>query len=369
MSELHSQLTQFSPFDSIDQHYIDQVVTHTKVIHAEKGALLFRRGRKAEFRYYLLDGEVDLVDAGFNTQKVSAQDERAQVTLTDTSPTQVSAVAKSTVTLLEVEADFLDLALVWSQAPGEQDSLKAPAAELSQELPQEQEFDGLESLNLASAQVEVDEEQGGDWMSALLASPLFTRLPPAHIQTLFSRFEAVDVEHGDVVVKEGATGDYFYVIVQGSAHVTNLTQKANVMLEEGQFFGEEALVAETPRNATVTMLSKGLLMRLAKEDFTTLLHEPIETVLNYEQYQLESSRYTLLDVRMPLEFRGHHVPCCRNVPLASLREQLFSLSASEHYLITDDAGRRSHLAAYLLCQAGFNAGILAGAGQGYEHSA
>jgi len=128
-------------------------------------------------------------------------------------------------------------------------------------------------------------------------------------------------------------------------------------------------VAETPRNATVTMLSKGLLMRLAKEDFTTLLHEPIETVLSYEQYKLESSRYTLVDVRMPMEFRGHHVPGCRNVPLASLREQLFSLSASEHYLITDDAGRRSHLAAYLLCQAGFNAGILESAGQGYEHSA
>ncbi len=364
MSELYSQLTQFSPFDGLDQHYIDQVATHTKVVHAEKGALLFRRGRKAEFRYYLLEGEVDLVDAGFNTQQVSAQDERAQVTLTDTSPTQVSAVAKSTVTLLEVEADFLDLALAWSQAPGEQDSLKTPAVEP----PLEQEVDALENLDLASAQVEVDEEQGGDWMSALLASPLFTRLPPAHIQTLFSRFEAVDIEHGDVVVKEGATGDYFYVIVQGSARVTNLTQKANVMLEEGQFFGEEALVAETPRNATVTMLSKGLLMRLAKEDFTTLLHEPIETLLSYEQYKLESSRYTLVDVRMPMEFRGHHVPGCRNVPLASLREQLFSLSASEHYLITDDAGRRSHLAAYLLCQAGFNAGILEGAGQGYEHS-
>lgn len=366
MSELHSLLTQFSPFDSIDSHYIDQVTAHTKEIYAEKGALLFRRGRKAEFRYYLLEGEVDLVDAGFNTQKVSAQDERAQCTLTDTSPTQVSAVAKSTVRLLEVEADFLDLALAWSQAPAQQEPLVAPEAEAPPE--PAPELDALDGLNLASAQVEIDEEQGGDWMSGLLASPLFTHLPPAHIQTLFSRFEPINVESGDVVVKEGATGDYFYVIVQGSARVTNLSQKADVMLEEGQFFGEEALVVETPRNATVTMLSQGLLMRLAKEDFTTLLHEPTETLLSYDQYQSDSARYTLVDVRMPLEFRGHHVPGSRNVPLASLRERLTSLSASEHYLITDDAGRRSHLAAYLLCQAGFNAGILEGAGQGYEQN-
>ncbi len=368
MSDLQSILTHFSPFNDLESHYIDQVAEHAELITAEKGKLIFRRGKSADHRYYLVEGMVDLVGASFDSERVDAEQERAKVTLTDTSPTQVSAVAKSPVTLLKVEADFLDLALAWSQAPVAQEAspslFKAePVADTSNDQ------DMLDNLDLASAQVEVEDEQGGDWMSGLLASPLFARVPPAHIQTLFTRFEAREVTKGEVIVKEGASGDYFYVIVHGSAHVTNLTGKINVMLEEGQFFGEEALVAETPRNASVTMLSPGLLMRLAKEDFITLLHEPVESVFSYDQFLTERSRYTLVDVRMPLEFRGHHVPGSKNLPLASLRDRMPSLSANEYYLITDDAGRRSHLAAYLLCQAGFNAGILQESAQRYEQSA
>ncbi len=367
MSDLQSILTQFSPFDDLESQYVDQVAEHSELISVEKGKLIFRRGKPAEHRYYLLEGMIDLVGASFDTERVEAGQERAQITLTDTSPTQVSAVAKSPVTLLKVEADFLDLALAWSQAVVTQEaSVSTREPELS-DVGDNQDI--LENLDLASAQVEVEDEQGGDWMSGLLASPLFARVPPAHIQTLFTRFEAQEVAKGDMVVKEGASGDYFYVIVHGSAHVTNLTGKINVMLEEGQFFGEEALVAETPRNASVTMLSPGLLMRLAKEDFLTLLHEPVESVFSYEQFVTERSRYTLVDVRMPLEFRGHHVPGSKNLPLASLRDRMSSLSVNEYYLVTDDAGRRSHLAAYLLCQAGFNAGILQESAQRYEQSA
>ncbi len=366
MSELYSLLSQYSPFDALDSDYVAQVVEHAEIVEAEKGKLLFRRGKNAKYRHFLLEGCVDLVDASFTTLRVNAGDERAKSALTDTSPTQVSAVAKSSVKLIQVETDFLDLVMAWSQAPA-----------LDQLPPGETENDDdscsadaelLNAMDLATAQVEVAEEHDGDWMSGLLASPLFARVPPAHIQTLFTRFEPQDVERGDVVVKEGATGDYFYVIVHGSAHVTNLTGTIDVMLEEGQFFGEEALVADSPRNAKITMLSKGLLMRLAKADFITLLHEPVETVLSFEQYQSERSRYTLVDVRMPLEYRCHHVPECQNFPLASLRDRIASLSSDEYYLVTDDAGRRSHLAAYLLCQAGFNAGILEGASQYYEHN-
>ncbi|MGH1371971.1 MAG: cyclic nucleotide-binding domain-containing protein [Cellvibrionaceae bacterium] len=365
MSELQTLLTQYSPFDRLDADYVEQLAEHSQIIEAEKGKLLFRRGKNAQYRHFLIEGCVDLVDASFATVRVNADEERAKSALTDTSPTQVSAVAKSQVRLLQVEADFLDLVMAWSQAPALDESPAQEPINNNSSV----DADLLNTMDLASAHVEVEEEQDGDWMSGLLASPLFARVPPAHIQTLFTRFEAQEVERGDVVVKEGATGDYFYVIVHGSAQVTNLTGTIDVMLEEGQFFGEEALVAETPRNAKVTMLSKGLLMRLAKEDFITLLHEPVESVLSFEQYQSQSSRYTLVDVRMPLEHRCHHVPGCQNLPLASLRERITSLSPSEHYLITDDAGRRSHLAAYLLCQAGFNAGILEGAGQRYEQNA
>lgn len=351
-SQLIAQLKRFSPFDTLDDHYIQTVARHTQVVEEEKGKLLFRRGKKADYRYYLLDGTVDLVGANFATESVAAGEERALRTLTETSPTQVSAVAKSAVKLLLVEVDFLDLAMVWDQAasaaiPG--DGLRAD------NIPADD--DPLSGLNLSKAHVEV-EESHGDWMSGLFSSLLFTRVPPAHIRQLFTCFEALSVKAGEEIIKEGETGDYFYVISEGQAQVKNVTGQVNVKLDVGQYFGEEALVADTPRNATVTMLTNGLLMRLGKEDFTTLLHEPIQKTLTLEEYTASHDQCVLLDVRIPLEYRWQHLEGSRNFPLSTLRDRLSELDAGTQYVVADNAGRRSQLAAYLLCQAGYDARIL-----------
>lgn len=369
--ELIAQLKKFSPFNSLDDQYVQRVAEHSQIKTEDKGRLLFRRGKRAEHRYYLLEGNVDLVGANFATESVVAGDERALQTLTDTSPTQVSAVAKSVVKLLLVEADFLDLAMVWSQAADTGGHIfmdEAEPANLTAPFSNSDLFsndDPLSGLNLSRAHVEV-EESHGDWMSGLFSSLLFSRVPPAHIRQLFTCFEAVKVKAGEKVVKEGETGDYFYVIDRGQAKVKNVTGQVNVKLETGQYFGEEALVAETPRNATVTMLTDGLLMRLGKEDFTKLLHEPVQKTLTYAEYEAEKSNCVLLDVRMPLEFRCHHLEGSENIPLSSLRNRLYELDSQSQYAIADNAGRRSHLAAYLLCQAGYDAWILCDAEASHE---
>ncbi len=43
----------------------------------------------------------------------------------------------------------------------------------------------------------------------------------------------------------------------------------------GDTFGEEALISEAKRNATVSMLTDGVLMRLNKQDFRDLMNEPL----------------------------------------------------------------------------------------------
>ena len=87
---------------------------------------------------------------------------------------------------------------------------------------------------------------------------------------------------GEVVIKQGDEGDYFYAIVQGRCLVTRespLNQKGIKLAElgVGETFGEEALIAEAKRNATVTMITDGVLMRLNKQDFRDLMHEPLKT--------------------------------------------------------------------------------------------
>jgi len=354
---LMSALVEFSPFDSLDTVYLEKVVEQVRTINISKGKLIFRRGKPAASRYYLLEGQVDLVDAGFETTLRVAQDSNNRYALTETSPTQVSAVAKSEVVLLEVDTDFLDLTLAMSQAPKEDAAMAA-----IQSTP-------MEDVHLSQAHVQVEEE-GVDWMSCLLNTPLFRQVPPAHIQQLFTCFQSLAAKAGDVIIREGEEGDYFYVVEQGQAQVSSVVGHVDVVLAPGDYFGEEALVGNTTRNATIAMKSDGRLMRLNKKDFTTLLHEPVQKYISWDTLRgLSDTAYQLIDVRLPVEFRHLHLDKSRNMPLMTLRQKLVGLDTERQYVVSDDAGRRAHLAAYLMCQAGLDVSILTNAVTHYPEPA
>ncbi len=117
---------------------------------------------------------------------------------------------------------------------------------------------------------------------------------------------------GEVVIKQGDVGDFFYVVVKGICRVARETplNKDGVRLAElkmGDTFGEEALISDVKRNATVTMVTDGVLMRLAKNDFRKLLHEPLLEWVDYESAKrivaIEGGQW--VDVRLPSEFENY----------------------------------------------------------------
>ena len=50
---------------------------------------------------------------------------------------------------------------------------------------------------------------------ALLQTKAFHRIPPANLQAMFMRLQQVNYRAGDVVIKQGDEGDFFYVITSG----------------------------------------------------------------------------------------------------------------------------------------------------------
>ncbi len=54
-----------------------------------------------------------------------------------------------------------------------------------------------------------------DWMTTLLQTKAFHRIPPANLQAIFMRMQRAPYRAGEVVIKQGDEGDYFYAIVQG----------------------------------------------------------------------------------------------------------------------------------------------------------
>ena len=55
-------------------------------------------------------------------------------------------------------------------------------------------------------------------MTALLQTKAFHKIPPANIQAVFMRLQRIDYRAGEVIIKQGDVGDYFYVVVKGSLH-------------------------------------------------------------------------------------------------------------------------------------------------------
>lgn len=335
MTHSRAEVRFFSPFDTLSSDYLDKVIEKAQLREFPKGTIIFKRGKTLEDNYYLLDGCVDLIDAQFEKQVLEAGTEASRQPLNNGMPTQVSALAKTSVKLICLERDFVDLVMVWSQSSDE----------------------AVESG--AAAQPPAADEH--DWMSYLLEAPLFARVPPSNIQKLFVRFEAVEFDADDWVIREGEPGDYFYVLERGQAQVLNKVGEPLAEIGPGDYFGEEALVGETTRNAGVRMLTDGSLMRLEKQDFNELLQEPMMRSIDAEELQQlrnNANPVEILDVRLPLERRMGLVANSRNIPLAKLRDLLPELEDDHLYVVPDDAGRRARVAVQLLLQAGLDAVIL-----------
>jgi rhodanese-related sulfurtransferase len=156
------------------------------------------------------------------------------------------------------------------------------------------------------------------------------------------------------------------VITRGRCVVTRETplNKEGIRLAElevGDTFGEEALISEAKRNATVAMESDGSLMRLGKDDFRTLLNEPmLEWVDRESADKIVAEGGQWLDVRLPSEFEAYHNEGAINVPLYFIRLKLKTLDAAAKYVVCCDTGRRSSAGAFILNERGFQTYVLRG---------
>jgi rhodanese-related sulfurtransferase len=288
---------------------------------------------------YLLKGQLRLVAADFSDEVLVAGADADNFAIDHRSSRYIEAKAITNVEIMYVDSDTLDVMLTWDQ-------LAAPRGKNAA-----QEFT--------------------DWreMSAVLATEnlnngVFSALPSAHIDTLLKRFELISASAGQQIICEGDDGDFYYIIESGRCRVTRQVAATQVLvadLKAGNAFGEEALVANTTRNASVTMKTDGVLLRISKTDFIELLREPLLQRLGMHEAKKKIARGAIwIDVRFPSEYRHDRLAGAINIPVNEIRDLFNALERNNEYIVYCQSGRRSSAAAFLLAQYGYKAYVLEG---------
>jgi len=111
-------------------------------------------------------------------------------------------------------------------------------------------------------------------ISMLCRVVLFRALTPNERAEVASLLTLTRYPAGTAICQEGRPGDAFFIITRGQVKVTTAKggrQRVLAYLHEDDFFGEGALLAERPRDATVTTLTDLEALRLAREDFMQLV--------------------------------------------------------------------------------------------------
>jgi len=327
---------QLVPADSLGPDQQRQLAARSRIEEHKSGAVVFEEGSQDPHSFYVLEGDVVLTSKTAGASRmVSGGTAEARYALANLKPRQFTGKTKSKARLLCVDSELLDKLLAFDQMGG-----------------------GVEVTEIGG------DEDDAAWMRRLLESPALLRLPAANLQNLFTGFEEVPMKSGQIVIRQGDKGDYYYVIKQGRCRVVQkpgADQKMVALadLAEGDAFGEEALISDAPRNATIAALTDGALMRLAKEDFVRLLKEPlVEKVAMQDLAGMAQAGARLVDVRLPSEHQRASLKGSVNIPLGQLRKNMESLDRTAKYVVYCNTGNRSQAAAFLMAERGFDVAVL-----------
>ncbi len=330
-------LRTFEPLNQLTADKFEEIIDKSTVEEIPAGRNLFRQGDRDKRAYFLLQGQVELSVLGRpKTTIIKARTRDAQQPLVNEIPRSCTCKSKG-ATVFVADVDLLDMLLCEGSSS-----------------------DAIEVTELSA------EDEANDWMLRFLNSSTFLNLPTENIQRMLMKMEEVRVKKGKAVVRQGESDDYYYIVKRGQCAVSRrpAPQAEDVrvaILSVGDGFGEEALITSGKRNATVTMLEDGKLMRLHKDDFLPLLVTPLLDFIDDDAAEtLINGGSHLIDVRTHDQFEKNGLPGATNIPLSALRTRVTSLNPDRDYIVYCDDGSHSSAAAFLMTQQGLTCRVLEG---------
>lgn len=332
-------LKNFYPLTSFNDDEIKLINKHTKLNHMQQREMLFNEGSNDSDVIYLIQGSIKLTANTGESFILEADSDQARYPIANLKPRRFSA---------KVNSEHASIARI-------------PALVMEPFMSQPGQ-----SMQISNNTITDDSELkilDSDWMMAMVKTPLFKKLPTPLISELFNAMEEVQFKAGETVICQGENGDYFYLIKKGQCLVSRDNGTKEVALAEmgpTESFGEEALLANTSRNATVRMLSNGRLMRISKSDFQHFLRDQVINWIDpYEASALLEQGAVKVDLTQKTE-PSELLKDAIRIPPFMLRNQMKKLSRKNTYLLLGDNDDECAVACYLLSLRGLKSYVLRG---------
>src|SRR6185295_6531786 len=218
------------PINSLRPENLQQLLARARIQQFPAKETVFKVGDTDPDSIYLLEGEMALVPEKGADRILVGGSADARYALAQLKPRQFKGVSKTPVKIARVDGAQLDRLLTMDQTGG--------------------------------YEVEEISSEDSEWVFRMMQHPTFEKVPPGNLVALFGRLTPVDVKVGQLIIRQGDPGDYYYIIKSGRVNVSRKSEKDGKVvtlseLGEGDGFGEEAIVSGAPRNANVIAIAPG----------------------------------------------------------------------------------------------------------------
>ncbi len=333
----YKDLRQYCYFSCLSDGALEALSNKFEVVHLPAGTLIIEEGAPANAFYMVCKGEVEVTKKNqwgqVSTLSVVGQGESfGEMALLTCSPRFSSVTAVTDVTLLKL--------------------LK-------------KEFDEIVRQDSAFAGLMVDRHQSFSHYSDIKTAQPFALLPPEKMSALIDKLAEKKFSPGEKIITQGTQGDAYFIIKSGRAKVLKrmLSDKEEevALVEAGQGFGEEALITDSPRSASVEAIDHTVVWTLSKEDFDEIAKASFLREADPEEVLSDSrDNIAFLDVRMKTEFDEDHIYGAVNIPLDELRRRYAELDRDREYYVYCLMGARSAAASFLMNNQGLRATSIRG---------
>lgn len=347
MEVLSSQsLKRYSYFSGLSEAALTELAKRLEVVQLPAGTLVIKQGTPPDAFYFVSQGEVEVTKVTKLGQSakivvIGSGEGFGEIALLTCSHRNSSVSAKTDVTLFRLP---------------------------------KRDFEEVIMTDSAFTSMLVRKIQDYAVYNRLKSYQPFALLEPEKMLALTDRLIEKSFSPGEVIIRQGDPGDFYYVIKSGSVEI--LVKKKGVMeeqcvavLSEGESFGEEALIRGQKRNATVRALMRTAVLMLDKADFDRILKGSfLEYVYSEDIERMseeEKTGYIFLDARIRPEYDEEHIAGAINIPLEVLRQKYRELDLSKEYCTYCTNDTRGMAAAFLLKSQGFMAKNLRGGLSGW----